>query len=212
MDDWYNDSLPRYPRILIQKEQETPLQHQTYQTEASRKGGNVIRIRVHGRRSEGEEIEPPTVTVHRYNDNHTTAHPHVTAKTVGPGGITPVPVQVRRMVASPVTNIAHAQRHHRSPVRTSFPEPMKALPLTSLLQDFNANDTRRTHQMPPHNQSKLSSISLLDSSKDSFFNSFEQEFDRFTSEYAARAKSPTIIKQSNDRCKCRCTYYYCIQF
>lgn len=194
MEEWYKDSLSRYPRVLLQREQAQPAHRATYVHDSRGTGGNVVRIKVHGRRSGDKDIEPPRVTVRRYNSREKSAEPEMIAmKTVRAGDAdTSMPVQVRRMKSTPVTSFASTHDQTRPRVATN--EPRFAKPLTTFRFDFNGNplnpegggistaDSSRTYH------SISSPEPLLQSDGSSIFQSFEKDFDRFTSEYTSLAK------------------------
>ncbi|XP_067932316.1 uncharacterized protein [Watersipora subatra] len=166
MDDWYNDSLPRYPRVLIQRETNPTVT----EVASNRTNGNVIRIRVHGRRSEGEEVEPPRVTVHRYEVQSTQPASNVQ--------VVPVPVQFKRMASSPIANTAHAHRLSTYKTQTSgFFEPIKALPLNSPWTDLNMNQPEAVWSklMPNSGEKEFPHVQ----------SDFSTSFDKFTSEYTS---------------------------
>lgn len=211
MDDWYNDSLPEYPRVLIRRETDTPNVHhyryENHRTSDSHAPGNVIRIRVHGRRSDGQEVEPPRVTVHRQTSaGETTGRGQQLVKEPRVANAKVFPVEVRHRTASPVTGIARAQKH--SVQRFSQKEPMRGVPLTSLRRDLNANsiDADRLHVSNNHLSMGYDSPP---SKTNDFPFSFEKQFDQFTSEVISPEQTSTSLNRLRNQGEFRSLTTFC---
>lgn len=184
-DDWYNASLPRYPRVLIRREMNSPapIVSHTYQRSSSR--GNVIRIRVQGRHTHAGETSPPRVSIHQYSACPQSPTNQVSAETVRSGVATPLPVQIRRMTSPPLmTNTSGAQQV-TIPI-AHIKGPMRAVPLSQAVRtDSNSNlVTSPTAHSPgsgtPRKRSPSPSMSRMP--RNNSFDSFEKEFDRITAE------------------------------
>ena len=205
-DDWYNASLPRYPRVLIQREQNAARPMVSHAYERSTSGGNVIRIRVQGGRVMEGDNNSPNISVQHYTDTPLSPTNQVSAETIRSGVATPLPVQIRHMTLSPVTvNTAGAQQV-TIPI-AHVKGPMKAVPLShATRQDFNSNILHQTTAQPSGLRSRITQSpspsipTRLTQHNDHFFDSFEKEFDRLTSEYSRQGvskPSAAVFRTSN---------------
>lgn len=182
MEEWYNDSLPAYPRVLIRKEQAPFVQHLSRPRGDGNSVSSVVRIRVQGRKSSSDS-DQPKVTVHRYYNSSSPNSPQVTVEAVRAGNA--IPIQIKHLTSAPVTSIACAQPHKGYGKR---PEPMKALPLTSVGYDINSNPLDLQCQRSTDYSVSTNSRSpqrFRSPLADDVFDSFQKQFDKFSSEYTS---------------------------
>lgn len=202
-DEWYNASLPRYPRVLIQREQgmssDNPSMSRTYQRSAS--GSNVIRIRVQG--GQQGHTASPHVSIHQYSGSSHLPANQVTAETLHSGVTTSIPVQKFHMTSSPITMSTTGCPEVSIPI-AHVKGPMKAIPLSKVVRQdskssqINQSSIQYTGRIGQHDRSVSPALSP-ESPNNGLFNSFTQEFDRLTAELTGQgiSRHPQMKVDSN---------------
>lgn len=227
MEKWFEDQNS-FPRIHIERGGGAGHDRSGRIYERSSSGGNIIRIRVQGRRSMDRDFDSPRISVQTFSPSNPTSPPGYTSTQRqpsqilidAPGFSRGTPIQVKHFSSSykgplggggqiPVSTV------HSKPVKG----PMKAVPITiqQRTPPTSPDSTAKPTQKPysPHRSfSTPFPSSFLDSGN--IFETFEKEFERFTSEsrnysdrkYSSRRSSQDLGGTEYTDGKCQPFFVY----